>query len=210
MPTAEVLCTHQGVSQSRGKSSCPAQGSPVFVINNPDLKCGYCFQCIHQLEKQKKNMQNYSFLILSISFALKPVTPAICVRRGWGVGVGGVRIRLCYTYRSQRTSMSSSITFHVTILFCGMCVLHMSVWMCERVSTVIYVFGDPRATSSVVPSWFFNYIFWDSLLEPEAHRFRLFSLWALRIHLSLLPTPPSGPMMENATTLGFCMWVLGI
>lgn len=84
MPTAEVLCTHQGVSQSRGKSSCPAQGSPVFVINNPDLKCGYCFQCIHQLEKQKKNMQNYSFLILSISFALKPATPAICVRGGGG------------------------------------------------------------------------------------------------------------------------------
>lgn len=62
MPTAEVLCTHQGVSQSRGKSIGPAQGSPVLVINNPDLKCGYCFQRVHQLQKQK-NTQNYPFLL---------------------------------------------------------------------------------------------------------------------------------------------------
>lgn len=204
MPTAEVLCTHQGVSQSRGKSSCPAQGSPVFVINNPDLKCGYCFQCIHQLEKQKKTCRIIPFWYYPFLLPWsQPHLPCVCV---WG----GVHIRLCYTYRSQRTSMSSSITFHVTILSCGMCVLHMSVWMCERVSTGIYVFGDPRATSSVVPSWFFNYIFWDSLLEPEAHQFRLFSLWALRIHLSLLPTPPPGPRVEKATTFGFCMRVLGI
>lgn len=148
MPTAEVLCTHQGVSQSRGKSICPAQGSPVLVINNPNLKCGYCFQRIHQLEKQKKHAE--LFLSDTIHFfcpeASHTCHVCVCAR---------TRIRLCYTYRSQRTSMSSSITFHVTIFFYFVvCVCYTCLCGCVNVCLQVYMLflHDPSTIFSGILS----------------------------------------------------------
>lgn len=143
MPTAEVLCTHQGVSQSRGKSICPAQGSPVFVINNPDLKCGYCFQCIHQLEKQKKNMQNYSFLILSISFALKPATPAICVR-------GGGCAFACVIHTEARGRRCLPPSLSMSLFYFVVCVCYTCLCGCVHVCLQVYMYLETQGQPQVL------------------------------------------------------------